>query len=85
MTEATKTRLSIVKQYMDLRPKVCNDTATEEERAKFFHLRLIAHSHCGKISDEEIEELTTLKLYSHQPTTLNTLRLGSESSNARRT
>ena len=72
MTEATKTRLSIVKQYMDLRPKVCNDTATEEERAKFFHLRLIAHSHYGKISG-------------HQPTTLKTSRLGSESSNARRT
>ena len=66
MTEATKTRLSIVKQYMDLRPKVCDRTATEEERTKFFHLRLLAHSHYGKISDEEIEELTTSKLYNEQ-------------------
>lgn len=66
MTEATKTRLSIVKQYMDLRPKVCDGTATEEERTKFFHLRLLAHSHYGKISDEEIEELTTSKLYTNK-------------------
>ena len=66
MTEATRARLEIVKQYMDLRPKVCDGTATEEERAKFFHLRLIAHSHYGKISDEEIEELTTSKLYNEQ-------------------
>ena len=66
MTESTKTRLSIVKQYMDLRLKVCDGTATEEERTKLFHLRLIAHSHYGKISDEEIEELTTSKLYNEQ-------------------
>lgn len=57
MTEATRARLEIVKQYMDLRSKVCDGTATEEERAKFFQLRLIAHSHYGKISDEEIEVL----------------------------
>ena len=61
-----RARLEIVKQYMDMRPKVCDGTATEEERAKFFHLRLLAHSHYGKISDEEIEELTTLKLYNEQ-------------------
>ena len=66
MTETTKARLSIVKQYMGLRPKVCDGTATEEARTKFFHLRLIAHSHYGKIIDEEIEELTTSKLYNEQ-------------------
>ena len=66
MTEATKTRLSIFKKYMDFRPKVCDGTATEEERAMFFHRRLLAHSHYGKISDEEIEELTTPKLYNEQ-------------------
>ena len=66
MTESTRVRLDIVKQYMDLRPKVCDGTATEEERTKFFHLRLLAHSHYEKISDEEIEELTTLKLYNEQ-------------------
>ena len=66
MTEATKVRLEIIKQYMDLRLKVCDGTATEEERTKFFHLRLLAHSHYGKISDEEIEELTTLTLYNEQ-------------------
>lgn len=63
MTESTRVRLDIIRQYMALRPKVCNGTATEEERAKFHQLRLLAHSHYGKISDEEMKELTTLKVY----------------------
>lgn len=63
MTESTRVRLDIIRQYMALRPKVCDGTATEEERAKFYHFRLLAHSHYGKISDEEMKELTTLKVY----------------------